>query len=322
MNIFKKINKNLYLFIFLLFILLDSLYMTKKRLKHSKFKNTGILFELLVKQITADILSGKEESHANVLLSKFFKESSALGKEKTLYDLMLQEKAKSPTDADRLIDLILKSRKKISNRQLAEDKYNLIKEIKGIYPIDEFFKSPISDYKEMASIYKLFEDVSSDYDDSDPKEIFQARNCLLEHITRTKRVIDKTNSDDKDSLLEYYKSQYEDVRLLSYQLLVNKFNDKYKDLDVDQKVLLKEYINNVSNTNSLKKHVDSEVDKVKRELSNLSSRIKEPTVKIKVNETVNQLEKIKVGKVVKDSHVSALLSCYELIKEIKTNILL
>lgn len=295
--------------------------MTKKRLKHSKFKNTGILFELLVKQITADILSGKEESQANVLLSRFFKESSALGKEKTLYDLMLQEKAKTSVDADRLIDLILKSRKKISNKQLAEDKYNLIKEIKRIYPIDDFFKSPISDYKEMASIYKLFEDVSSDYDDSDPKEIFQARNCLLEHITRTKRVLDKT-ADDKDSLLEYYKSQYEDVRLLSYQLLVNKFNDKYKDLDVDQKVLLKEYINNVSNTNSLKKHVDNEVDKVKKELANLVARIKEPTVKIKVNETVNQLEKIKVGKVVKDSHVSALLSCYELIKEIKNNILL
>ena len=292
---------------------------TKKYLRHSKFKNTGILFELLVKQITADILSNKDDSPANALLSKFFCESSALGKEKKLYDLVLQEKAKSSEQAGHLLELIVRSRKKLSNQQLASEKYNLIKEIKALYPIEDFFKSPVSQYKEFASIYKIFEDASNNYEIINPKELFQARTCLVEHISQVKKT---TKPEEKDALLEYYAAQDKDIRMLSFKFLWDKFNEKYAGFDVDQRVLLKEYINNISNTNSLRKYVDGEVDKVKLELNNLLPRIKEPATKIKICETVNQLEAIKVGKVVKDSHVSALLTCYELIKTIKTNILL
>ena len=293
---------------------------TKTRIKHSKYKNTGILFELLVKQITADILSNKEDSAANALLSKFFCENTALGKEKKLYDLVLQEKAKTTGQAEHLLELILRTRKKISNKELADQKYKLISEIKSLYPIEDFFKSQISQYREMASIYKIFEDCSNTYDNIDPKELFQAKNCLLEHITQTKRTNHPTDQE-KDKLLEFYSKQNEDIRLLSYKILVDKFNEKYAELDMDQKILLKEYINNVSNTNSLKKHVDHEVDKVKCELNNLVGRIKEPATRIKICETINQLDSIKTGKLVKDTHVTALLSCYELIKEIKTNLL-
>jgi hypothetical protein len=290
--------------------------MTNKKLKHSKFKNTGVLWELLVRQITADILSKKDDSFANVLVQKYFCESTALGKERRLYELVLNEKAKDNARAERLIDTIVKSRNKLSNKELAEQKFGLIKELKSHYVIDDFLKGKISNYKELASIYKIFEESTNQYDYVDPKELYQAKNCLVEHVTR--RAV-AAPTEDTDTLLEFYKTQDSDMKLLSYKLLVNTFNEKYSPLDTDQKILLKEYINNTSN--SLKKHTDGEITKVNNELSNLIPKVKEAVTRIKLTETANQLEKIKASKSVKDSDVFALLLSYELIREIKSTFL-
>ena len=55
-----------------------------KKAKHSKFKNAGILFELLTRQITADILAGRDETFTKNLMFKYFHESKELGKEAQL----------------------------------------------------------------------------------------------------------------------------------------------------------------------------------------------------------------------------------------------
>jgi hypothetical protein len=168
----------------------------------------------------------------------------------------------------------------------------------------------------LASIYKIFEESTNQYDYVDPKELYQAKNCLVEHVTR--RAV-AAPTEDTDTLLEFYKTQDSDMKLLSYKLLVNTFNEKYSPLDTDQKILLKEYINNTSN--SLKKHTDGEITKVNNELSNLIPKVKEAVTRIKLTETANQLEKIKASKSVKDSDVFALLLSYELIREIKSTFL-
>ena len=129
-----------------------------KKLKHSKFKNAGILFELLVRQVTADILNGSVDSKANSILRRFFSEATELGKENRLYRIVLEEKVKDQVSADRLLESILKTRKKLDEKTLALQKYELIKEIKSNYPIDDFLKGSISNYKLLASIYKIFEE--------------------------------------------------------------------------------------------------------------------------------------------------------------------
>ena len=58
--------------------------------KHNKIKNTGILFELLTRQITVDILNNKKNSSAIKILKKFFNENTELGKENQLYKVLVE----------------------------------------------------------------------------------------------------------------------------------------------------------------------------------------------------------------------------------------
>jgi len=284
--------------------------------KHSKFRNTGILFELLTRQVTSDILSGKDESFAKNILFKYFAENKELGKELQLYNFLVNEVAKDETQAEKYIEIVLKQRDKLNQKSLASEKYNLIKEIKDVYPINDLFKSSIKNYKVLASIYKIFENHVNKNSKFDVKEIVSSRTSIVENLCGIKKV----NKETEDELISVYKQQNEEVRLLSYKLLVESLNEKYKDLDSNQKNLLKEYINSISNTNSLKKLIDNEVTNVKKQLSELTSKVSDDVVKIKINETVKQLDNVKKFNLVKDNQVMVLLLSYELIKEIKNQL--
>ena len=287
-----------------------------KKLKHSKYKNAGILFELLVRQVTADILNGNEDSKANNILRKYFSESTELGKENALYRVVLEEKTKDQTSADRLLETVIRSRKKLNEKSLNLQKYELIKEIKQSYPLDDFLKGSISNYKLLASIYKVFDDAVNEVQ-SDPREMFKARNCIVESISASKTPTRLVSEEEKKDLIKVYQQQNEDVRLLAYKLLVDSFNEKYKSLDEKQKVLIREYINNISNTNSLRQYINAEVPEVRKQISELKTKISNDVVKIKIDETLNQLDKITKGTLVKENQIMALMLSYELIKELK-----
>lgn len=286
----------------------------QRKLRHSKFRNTGILFELLTKQITADILAGKENSEAKTLLFKYFKESNELGKEWRLYNFLLNEKVKDEVHAERFLSVIVEQRKKLHNNKLAEEKYNLIKEMKELYPIDQFLKASIKNYKVLASTYKIFEDASSKDAKFDVKEVFQAKTCIIENIADS----NKRSITESEELIKFYQQQSEDIRLLSYKLLVEGLNKKYSNLDDNQKSILREYINNVSNTNSLGEYVCGKIDEVKQKLIEVSSKILDSEViKIKINEVTKQLDKVRpTNSIVKDNQIMSLLLSYELLKEV------
>ena len=287
-----------------------------KKLKHSKFKNAGILFELLVRQVTADILAGKEESTANRILRKYFTESTELGKENRLYRIILEDKVKDQFAADRLLETIVRTRKKLDERALNQQKYELIKEIKENYPIEAFLNGSISNYKLLASIYKVFEENVTEVV-SDPREVYKARNCITESMLLAKNPTRIISEEEKKDMVKVYQQQNEDVRLLAYKLLVDSFNEKYKNLDDKQKILIREYINNISNTNSLREYINQEVPEVRKQITELKNSIDNDVVKIKIEETLNQLEKITKGTLVKENQIMALMLSYELIKELK-----
>lgn len=287
-----------------------------KKLKHSKYKNAGILFELLVRQVTADILNGNDESKANSILRKYFSESTELGRENSLYRVIIEEKTKDISSADRLLETVIRTRKKLNERELNIQKYELIKEIRENYPIDDFLKGSISNYKLLASIYKVFDDSVNEVQ-SDPREIFKARSCIVENIAAAKTPTRIVTEDEKKDLVKIYQQQNEEVRLLAYKLLVDSFNEKYKGLDDKQKVLIREYINNISNTNSLRQYINNEVPEVRNQIMELKSKIDNDVVRIKLDETLNQLDNITKGTLVKENQIMALMLSYELIKELK-----
>lgn len=276
------------------------------KIKHSKYKNTGILFELLTRQITVDTLSGSSNKSLN-FLKKHFNSKTELLKEYKIYHTLATQKYKKDIQATMLIDTLLEAHKKLNHSQLRREKYNLIKEIKNNYDVNNFFKSKINNYKIMASIFNLLENY-----EASPKSILNSKITLLEHITI------KSKSNPKNTVLENFNSQDKNTRLLTYKVILEKFNDKYSSLEENQKTLLQEYVNSVSNSPSLKLFINEEIKKIKKDITNYTKKITDKAVIIKLNETKDLLNPISKKLSVQDENVSNLLNYYELINELKT----
>lgn len=286
-----------------------------KRVKHSKFKNTGIIFELLIRQITLEVLNGDTTEKAKNIVKEFFSPSTELNKELRLYDLLLKEKYNSESRAEKFIDTVNEAHSRIDSKKLNKEKYNLIKKINESFDMNVFLSSPVSNYKVLASIYKIFE--SKRLNDYDVKDVFNSKITLIENITSKPTKLNESK-DNSDKIVEVYKQQDKDLRLLTYKILVETFNKKYSTLDDKQKNLLKEYINNITNTSKFKNYVEIEIPSIVNELKKLDSKINDKVTKIKLNETISLLSKTKIGKVVSDNQVSSLMLSYELLKELKS----
>lgn len=282
-----------------------------QKLKHSKIKNTGILFELLTRQITADVLAGKSTKSVSIV-KKYFNEKTELGKELELYRILSEKNYNSENKANHLLDAVIKSRQKLSNSILRREKYNLIKEIKENYNVNDFFSGRISNYRILASISNVFQSETSQ-EKFKPDQIVNSKFTVLEHIT-SKKI---SENQVKEKVLKEYSKKDKDLRLLAYEILVDKFNKKYKSLNESQKNLLKNYINNISNTNSLRDDVNDEVVKIKKELKIHLPKVDDTITKIKLTEAINQINNLTKGRVVDEKQVLTLMRYYELIKEIK-----
>ncbi len=285
-------------------------------LKHSKFKNTGFIFELLVRQITSEIMSANK-SVAEKILKEHFNSKKELSKELKLYQYLINEKYNSESKAEQFINTICEARKRLDEKKLTKEKYNLIKEIKDTYNLDEFIKSPISNYKTLASIYKIFE-ISITNEQYDPTDIVSSRFTIAENIINTS--IQNKDAKVKDAVMEEYRKQDDDLRAISYKILVENFNNKYKNLTEEQKGLLREYINNINNTGKLNEYVTNEITNLVNNLKEVGSKISDKVTKIKLAETIANIRKIKSVKKIKEQHLSAMMMTYELLNELKQSL--
>ena len=274
-----------------------------KRIKHSKVKNTGLIFELLVRQVASDTMNNRDSKALNVI-KRHFNPKSELSKELKLYRTISTEKFKTENKAEKFVDAVVKARKDINESQLRRDKYNLIKDLKSNFNVSDFFKSRVNNYKLQASTYKLFEFAEAD----DPKEYVDSKFTLVEHV-QTQPGIKKTGT-----LIE---EQNKDVRILASKMVVDKFNDKYSKLNTEQKRILREYINNVSNSVKLKKYVLIETKKLQDSIVSLKSNVPSKVIRIKLNEVANLLNKFNKKHIVEDKDVLTMLRYYELITELK-----
>ena len=278
-------------------------------IKHSKYKNTGILFELLVRQITADTLSGKDSKATGVLKKYFVK--TELGREYKLYETLSKHKNLTEGKAEVVINSVIESSKNLNRGALKRQKYNLIQEISKYYSLDEFFNTKLPSYKVHAALYTLLEIYNSE-NLSNPDQIINNKIAILESLTT--RAVDKQKVEE--DLMVEFQSYDKDLRILTYKVLLEKFNGKYASLNDNQKSVLKEFINSVDSTPKLKEFYNTKINEIKNELTSLASKVTDKVVKIKLNEVNNMLLPLgKVAKVGNDDLVN-LLQYYALLEEL------
>ncbi len=278
-------------------------------IKHSKYKNTGILFELLVRQITADTLSGKDSKATNILKKYFVK--TELGREYKLYETITKHKNLTEGKAEVVINSVIESSKNLNRGALKRQKYNLIQEISKHYNLEEFFKTKLPNYKSYAALYTLVEIYNSEML-SNPDQIISNKIAILENLT-TKQVDKKKVEDD---LLTEFQSYDKDLRILTYKVLLEKFNGKYASLNDNQKSVLKEFINSVDSTPKLREFYNTKITEIKDTLTKQVKKVTDKAIQIKLNEVNNMLTPLSKTANVGNDDLVNLLQYYELLEEL------
>jgi hypothetical protein len=278
-------------------------------IKHSKYKNTGVLFELLVRQIASDVMAGKESSAVKIV-KKYFT-NTELAKEQKLYHSVLNSDKLDESKADLLLNTVLDLSLKLDEEKINKEKYSLIREIKKHYDLTNFFKNKINNYKTSAAIYTLFE-IKKLKSFTTPDQILTNKITLLEHITKS-----SVNSENvENTIIQEFKTQDKDIRILTYRILIEKFNNKYSNLSDKQKLVLKEYISNISNVDYLRRFVNKNLTEVRENLVKLKNKVDDKTVEIKLQEVINLIKPLSKKQVVKDEHLINLLQYHELVNEL------
>jgi hypothetical protein len=281
------------------------------QVKHSKYKNSGILFELLVRQITSDTLDGNE-SPAKDILKKYFVKTE-LGREYKLYETLLKKTSLTETKANIVINTLVESSKTLNRGALKRQKYNLISEIQKHYDLNKFFNHKLPNYKAYAAFYTLLE-VANSTNLINPEQTINNKVTILEHLTAADIAPNKV----RDEVMEEFEKSDKDVRLLAYRSLLENFNTKYDDLNSNQKVILKEFITSIDNTTRLREFYTDKINEIKSELVSLNKKTKNQVTQIKINEIVSLINLPSKNSRITDNDLVDLLQYYDLINELET----
>lgn len=275
-------------------------------IKHSKFRNTGLLFELLVRQITSDTLEGKNSAAINILKKYFV--NTELGKEYKLYEQVTAYKNLSEAKAELVINTLVETSTKLKRSEIRKQKYNLVREIRDSYNVEKFFKAKVTNYKVFAALNNLIENQSSEK--VAPETVINNKITILEHLTKT------TTAVQADELMEEYKGYSKDLKILTYKMLLEKFNEKYDHLTTKQKEVLREVITSVDNTDKLKEYYNTRIVEVASLLQAQASKVKDEVLKIKITEVLKYVKPLEKTEKVTNDAIINLLQYYELANEL------
>jgi hypothetical protein len=215
----------------------------------------------------------------------------------------------SEAKANVVIDTALQAHKKINKNVLSRQKYDLISQIKESYNLEDFFKTKVENYKTLASVYMLFEINQSEK--IDPESEIKYKFSIMEDICAGLK------NKEVDPVLAEFATYDKGTKALVYKLMIQKFNEKYANLNESQKKLLKRYISDISTPESFKEYVNEEYDRLKTKLTRLSKNISDPVRKIKLDEVINIIRPVPAGRLVSDLELENILYFYQLEKELE-----
>jgi len=281
------------------------------KIKHSKFRNTGLIFELLVKQIAADTLDNSDSAAVNIL-KKYYGQDTLLSKEYKLYEFIVKNKNITQNRAEAILSTITEVSRRLNQKKLRAEKYELISEIKSKYDVNEFFGMQVRDYKPLAALFCLLE-AQNNSNLIDPQILIDNKTTILEHLTSQSQ----NEEEVKDTLIEEYSKYDKDLKLLTFKILLEKFNTKYKNLLPEQKNILKEFITSVNSQTRLRTLVNEELQKVATAVRKLTAKVKDEVVKIKLDEVAKSIKPISNKERITDNHLVNLMQYYDLVNELK-----
>lgn len=284
-----------------------------KTIKHSKIKNTGLIYQVLIRQIITEGINNKDVKSLEILKSHF-KKNSQLYKQLQLYKMLKQSKFDNQKKADQFIQKILEFRTRLDNKKIKNQKYSCVKQMIDKYDIKQLFSIPIQQYKTYASIYKLFQSACE-------KNMYNPTNIVQSRYNITTQLLANNSSktQNSDQILEQFKKQSKQIKTLALRQLIKNYNKKYSSLNTQQRNVLKQYINNITNHNSMNQYIHKMIplmnSRIKTLLDGISNN--DEVLKIKLVEVKNNMSKVNNIKTI-DDKVYTVLNILQLLKQVQS----
>jgi len=283
--------------------------MTSK-FKHNKKRNVGILYELLVRNMTRSLMTEdlKKVNELKILIERHFKKNTELYKEYKIFSALsidLNEN-KNKNIAKSLIKESKRLSLDINTRKLEKEKSSLIKSINYTFG-KKFYFEHIPNYVNLATIQiALNEWKKKSYD-------IQKTVLLEEKIVNNLMNTKENNYEDLKSDIDKSKSDQ-----IVMNIMTKKINEKYKNMSESQKNLIKSYAFYYENDHKkLQNHLSEQkalsiqlLEKFKKENHN-------EFLKNKVNQVLKNINVINENKI-DDSTIIKFLTISQLITELNS----
>lgn len=272
--------------------------------KHSKLKNTGVLYELLTRQVAVDIINSKPPVALN-LIKRFFNKNSELAKEYSIYQSIINNRGLDATKSSVLLESIKDSYSSINTKKIQEEKYRLIEEINKSYD-NNFWSARVDSYKLHASVFHLLESINGSQF-SDPLKLAESKLTIMEHLMETK---EKT---EIDTILEDYR-KYNDVqRKYIFQQMSSHVQKRLANMNTAQRNFMLDYMTFGTGV-KMTAIINENIDRLKKQLLEHSYSADDPT-RVKLKEVVHQLNHIKSNRA-NDADIIRILEHMDLVDEL------
>lgn len=274
--------------------------------RHNKKRNTGLLYEFLVRTISDAIIEGnkKKRDQALSIIRKHFVPGSELHKEFRLFHSLAATTVKSASVADSILEAARKASAKCDNKELDYEKSLLIRSINHNINENKFYDRRVPEYKIYATIQTLLNEWRDD-NTTDIVQIAEFEHQLKEWLLQNKEVtkLEEVVDGSGDPLVE--------------RLMIKKLNERYKDnLTEAQSNIIRSYIfardeeskealsENLSHIKSdVVENIDNYLNENAGKDKYLDSKLKRAKERI-LKESVDQIDDLKIEKFLDISKLS------------------
>ena len=265
------------------------------KLKHNKKRNTAILYQVLIQELTKSILRNNNKRKAELLeiVKKGFVKGSSLYKDLKCYEEIQSALSLDISDFKQVMREVREKKTGIDTKELFNEQTRLINRINRQVS-REAFNNFIPNYKNLATIYQIF-----GLEDQPSKRVM-LENRLLEEVSS------KTSEDDKKIV---------PLDNLVYKGFVKKFNEVYGEslLESQRKLLQKYVVSMDSNGLDFKLYMNEALGKIKTDLNGkYADKIDKKSVD-KLNEAISSFKNKKID----DEIIEKVLRIQELFSELE-----
>ena len=268
------------------------------KFKHNKKRNTALLYEYLVKELTRCVLKEDLNTKKKIIsiLKEFFQKDSVLAKELSIYKSISEPALITKTLAEKILSESKKQFESLNKEEVFKQQTKLIKEINSTINAD-IFSNFVPQYKSLATIYQLFNM------DSSPKKKVILEEKVIDLMTQSQ--------ETKDMEVPVHNN-------LVFKKFIEGFNKQYgNSLLNEQKELLNRYIISSFDENELelKVYVNEELGRIKEVLTLIQDESSFKGKANKIFEAINRFKETKLDA----SSIKKILHLQQLAGEIKNN---